>query len=225
MALELFTTKGYEQTTVDEIADAVDVSQRTFFRYFANKEAVVFAAQDAVESHFVDALRATARPRRARSPRCAAPALSAWDTIEELLSPVVPVALYMRTYQVIESTPALLAVHLRRSAELEEQIARLIAEREGLDIDTDPRPRVAVAAFTGVMRVAGGLWGQGEDPSVAAIRELTARLPRPSRPRPGRRLARLTHARRVTADTPGPRPDVRSVRPRALLVRPPSAQT
>ncbi|MFJ8307979.1 MULTISPECIES: TetR family transcriptional regulator [unclassified Streptomyces] len=173
VALELFTTKGYEQTTVDEIADAVDVSQRTFFRYFANKEAVVFAAQDTVESHFVDALRQ--RPP-AEGPFTAMrrATLSAWDTIDELLSPVVPVALYMRTYQVIESTPALLAVHLRRSAELEEHIARLIAEREGLDIDTDPRPRVAVAAFTGVMRVAGGLWGQGEDPSVAAIRELTA---------------------------------------------------
>ncbi|MFE4859196.1 TetR family transcriptional regulator [Streptomyces sp. NPDC056670] len=173
VALELFTTKGYEQTTVDEIADAVDVSQRTFFRYFANKEAVVFAAQDTVEWHFVDALRE--RPP-AEGPFTAMrrAVLSAWDTIEERLSPVVPVTLYMRTYQVIESTPALLAVHLRRSAELEEHIARLIAEREGLDIDADPRPRVAVAAFTGVMRVAGGLWGQGGDPSVAAIRELTA---------------------------------------------------
>ncbi|MFE0685215.1 TetR/AcrR family transcriptional regulator [Streptomyces sp. NPDC058961] len=173
VALELFTTKGYEQTTVDEIADAVDVSQRTFFRYFANKEAVVFAAQDTVEWHFVDALRE--RPP-AEGPFTAMrrAALSAWDSIEERLSPVVPVTLYMRTYQVIESTPALLAIHLRRSAELEEHVARLIAEREGLDIDADPRPRVAVAAFTGVMRVAGGLWGQGGDPSVAAIRELTA---------------------------------------------------
>lgn len=99
--------------------------------------------------------------------------LAAWDTVEEAISEVVPVDLYMRGYQLIESTPALLAVHLRRSTEMEEQIARLIAAREGLDIDTDPRPRVAVAAFCGVMRVTGRLWGQGEDTSVAAIRRMT----------------------------------------------------
>jgi hypothetical protein len=49
----------------------------------------------------------------------------------------------------------------------------LIADREGLDVNADPRPRVAVAAFTGVMRVTNRLWGRGQDLSVAAIRELT----------------------------------------------------
>ncbi|MFE3932599.1 TetR family transcriptional regulator, partial [Streptomyces goshikiensis] len=99
--------------------------------------------------------------------------LAAWDTMGEALAEVVPVDLYMRTYRLIESTPALLAVHLRRSTELEERISLLIAAREGLDVDADPRPRVAVAAFSGVMRVTGRLWGQGEDASVAAIRRMT----------------------------------------------------
>ncbi|MFJ3910054.1 TetR family transcriptional regulator [Streptomyces sp. 2132.2] len=171
-ALLLFVAQGYERTTVDEITDAVDVSQRTFFRYFANKEEVAFAVQDLVESHFVAALRA--RPA-AEGPLEALrrAVLDAWDTLDEALSDVVPVDLYMRTYQLIESTPALLAVHLRRSTELEERIARLIAEREGLDVDADPRPRVAVAAVSGVMRVTGRLWGQGEDASVASIRRMT----------------------------------------------------
>ncbi|MEU2111785.1 TetR family transcriptional regulator [Streptomyces sp. NPDC019507] len=171
-ALELFTTQGYEHTTVDEIADAVEVSQRTFFRYFANKEEVAFAVQDMVESHFVDALRRRP-PEEGPFEAMRHAVRSAWDTIGEAIGQVVPVELHMRAYQMIESTPSLLAVHLRRSAELDEQVARLIAEREGLDVDTDPRPRVAVAAFAAVMRVTGRLWGQGEDPSVAAIRELT----------------------------------------------------
>ncbi|MDN3297202.1 TetR family transcriptional regulator [Streptomyces ficellus] len=171
-ALELFTTQGYERTTVDEIADAVDVSQRTFFRYFASKEEVAFAVQQMVEGHFVDALRQ--RPgHEAPLEAMRNAVLSAWDTIGEAIREVVPVELYLRTFQVIESTPALLAVHLRRSIEMEENIARLIAEREGLDVDADPRPRVAVAAFSGVMRMTGQLWGRGEDASLEAIRALT----------------------------------------------------
>ncbi|MFI8266037.1 MULTISPECIES: TetR/AcrR family transcriptional regulator [unclassified Streptomyces] len=171
-ALLHFVAQGYEHTTVDEITDAVDVSQRTFFRYFANKEEVAFAVQDLVESHYVAALRARP-PAEGPFEALRGAVLGAWDTLDEALSDVVPVDLYMRTYQLIESTPALLAVHLRRSTELEERIARLIAEREGLDVDTDPRPRVAVAAFSGVMRVTGRLWAQDEDASVASIRRMT----------------------------------------------------
>ncbi|MFE5299453.1 TetR/AcrR family transcriptional regulator [Streptomyces sp. NPDC056632] len=171
-ALELFTSQGYERTTVDEIVDAVDVSQRTFFRYFATKEDVAFAVQQMVEQRFVQAL--AGRPAE-EGPLDAMrnAVLSAWDTIGEAIAEVVPVELYVRSFQVIESTPALLAVHLRRSTEMEESIARLIAEREGLDVDEDPRPRIAVAAFSGVMRVTGQLWGRSADPTLEAIRALT----------------------------------------------------
>ncbi|MFI8290136.1 TetR family transcriptional regulator [Streptomyces sp. NPDC085614] len=174
VALELFTTKGYEHTTVDEITEAVEVSQRTFFRYFASKEEVAFAVQQMVEERFVRAL--------AERPADEGPldamrnaVLSSWDTIGEAIMEVIPVELYLRTYRMIESTPALLATHLRRSTEMEESIARLIAEREGLDVDADPRPRIAVAAFSGVMRVTGQLWGRGTDLTLEAIRELTER--------------------------------------------------
>ena len=171
-ALELFTTRGYEDTTVDDIADAVEVSQRTFFRYFAGKEEAALALQEMAETHFLRAVR----ERPAHEPPMEAlrqAVLESWDSLSEVVESVAPVEVFLRMYQVIESTPVLLAAHLRRSLETEEAIARVLAEREGVDIDADPRPRLAVAVFGGVMRLTERRWSTGEEASLDAIRALT----------------------------------------------------
>lgn len=173
-ALELFTTQGYERTTVDEIAEAVDVSQRTFFRYFAGKEDAAFAVQDLMHTRFTAAVRE--RPLDEAPLEALRNALlTDWDTITEAVEHVVPIDLYLRMCRLTESTPALLAAHLRRNDEVGEEVARIIAEREGLDVDTDPRPRVAVAVFAGVIRVMERFWGLSEDLGVSELRALTAR--------------------------------------------------
>ncbi|MFJ7147905.1 TetR family transcriptional regulator [Streptomyces sp. NPDC100445] len=172
-ALELFTTQGYEQTTVDEIAEAVDVSQRTFFRYFAGKEDVAFAVTRTTEAAFVAAVRARP-PHEAPMQALRQAFLEGWDGIRDTVEAAVPVELYLRMYRTIDSTPALLAAHLRRSAATEETIARVLAEREGVDVDTDPRPRLAVAVFGGVIRVSERRWSAGEELGLESIRTLTA---------------------------------------------------
>ncbi|WP_345593453.1 TetR family transcriptional regulator [Streptomyces marokkonensis] len=172
-ALELFTERGYEETTVDDIAETADVSQRTFFRYFASKEEVAFFVSRLAEAHFVDAVRRRP-PGEAPLDSLRQALVESWSTIGEAVERLVPLELHMRFYRVIESTPALLAAHLRRATELEEEIALVIADREHLDVEADPRPRVVVAVFGAVMRVTERIWSTRDDAGLAALRDLTA---------------------------------------------------
>jgi mycofactocin system transcriptional regulator len=57
-ALELFRRQGYDQTTVDEIAAAVGVSRRTFFRYYESKRDTVWGEFDAELIRLADQLSA-----------------------------------------------------------------------------------------------------------------------------------------------------------------------
>jgi AcrR family transcriptional regulator len=55
-AVALFTERGFDAVSVDEIAHAAGVSRRTFFRYFQTKESVFFAPQEARLAAFETAL-------------------------------------------------------------------------------------------------------------------------------------------------------------------------
>jgi AcrR family transcriptional regulator len=57
VALELFDERGYEQTTIAEIAEAAEVSPRTIFAYFPSKEDILFSNLPETEEHLARALR------------------------------------------------------------------------------------------------------------------------------------------------------------------------
>ncbi|MFG2911113.1 TetR/AcrR family transcriptional regulator [Kitasatospora sp. NPDC048286] len=55
-ALELYGERGYEQTTVAEIARRAGLTERTFFRHYADKREVLFAGSGSLEELFVQAV-------------------------------------------------------------------------------------------------------------------------------------------------------------------------
>lgn len=58
--LRLMLERGYDATTLDDIAEAADISRRTFFHYFPSKEAILQAVEDGAEEAFREGLAATA---------------------------------------------------------------------------------------------------------------------------------------------------------------------
>jgi AcrR family transcriptional regulator len=157
-ALALFIAKGYEQTAVREITDAVDVSERTFFRYFANKEdlALSFAKDHA------DALmrELTARPLSEPPLVALRNALHAAieGLVEEAGEQLTGDSVYLSIMKLIEGTPSLLAAHLRYMHDQDEEIARVLAEREGVDPMVDLRPRCVAAVYSGLFISANREW-------------------------------------------------------------------
>jgi AcrR family transcriptional regulator len=57
-ALELFASRGFEQTTAAEIAQSVGLTERTFFRHFSDKREVLFYGQEQFLQAFIDGVKA-----------------------------------------------------------------------------------------------------------------------------------------------------------------------
>lgn len=156
-AWELFHTRGYERTTVREITDAVEVSERTFFRYFASKEDLVLSPLNAATDAFTGQLRLR--------PTCEPPVdalRNALHAAAGLLEPGDLVSTdwerHSHAVKLIEATPHLLAAHLMIGQRLTDEIVTVIAEREGVDPLTDRRPRIIAAVFCALMTTAGQVW-------------------------------------------------------------------
>jgi len=76
--MQLYVERGFEQTTVAEIAQRAGLTARTFFRYFADKREVLFAGSADLQEHLVQALDAA--PKSAAPMQAVAAALDAAAT-------------------------------------------------------------------------------------------------------------------------------------------------
>src|SRR4051812_32379863 len=58
LAVDLFVEKGYDETTIDDLAAAAGMSKRTFFRYFASKEELVMGKYEVFGEQLAEDLAA-----------------------------------------------------------------------------------------------------------------------------------------------------------------------
>jgi len=167
-ALRLFDAQGYEHTAVREITDAVDVSERTFFRYFASKEDLALSfARDATEALMRElAVRPAAEPPLTALRNAFRESLL---TVAESDRAHADESMYLLVIRLIDSTPTLLAAHLRYAHEHDDEIVRLLAAREGVDPETDLRPRIAATVFGGLTFLANRDWRARGGGSVTSM--------------------------------------------------------
>jgi AcrR family transcriptional regulator len=159
-ALELFATRGFEQTTAAEIAQSVGLTERTFFRHFADKREVLFYGQQEFLQAFLDGVDAA--PPDAAPLEVIAAALQAATSFfpDERRA-------YSRMRQaVIDANPALRERELHKLAGLATTVAEALHAR-GIG-----EPAATLAAESGgtVFGIAFAQWiREGESRSLADI--------------------------------------------------------
>jgi AcrR family transcriptional regulator len=158
-AFRLFQQKGFDATTVEEIADEVDVSSRTFFRYFASKEDVVLTFQEEQFTTMLEALaaRPAAEPVMTALRNAAVSVLRACEDGMYGFDPERFVCLQ----EMMESSPAVFGRSLEHGQKKQAEITRVIAERMGVDPATDLRPHVAAGLSNCAFRSAFEIMGCG----------------------------------------------------------------
>jgi AcrR family transcriptional regulator len=141
-ALQLFAERGYDETTLAEIAEAAGVSTRTIFAYFPSKEDILFATTQEMCNALSDAL--SERP-------------AGTDALTALRQFILSSAhekteLDQKLGQLI-ARDATLASHKRaRISQLQEALSAAIADDLGVGPD-DLRPQVAAASLTAAFEV------------------------------------------------------------------------
>ena len=140
-ALELYRERGFDQTTVAEIAERAGLTERTFFRYFADKREVLFWGQSALGEIYVKAI--------ADAPDSEAPV----DMVAAALRAVVPVfhgrhEFSRQRQAVIAANPELQERELLKRASLTSAMAEALRNRGVAEPTASLAAEIGTIAFS-----------------------------------------------------------------------------
>ncbi|NUW41546.1 TetR/AcrR family transcriptional regulator [Nonomuraea rhodomycinica] len=149
-ALDLFLEQGYDSTTVEQIAGSVDISPRTFFRYFTSKDSLVLWFHD----HGEEIITETLRSRPPGEP----PFTSMVHGLRAVLSDMQDstpqdAERFLKLRRLLDDHPHLVGLSVARGAETERRLAAAVAERRGVDPADDRMSHLVVAIAMSALRV------------------------------------------------------------------------
>lgn len=174
-AMRLFEERGFDQVTVDEIAAAADVSRRTFFRYFATKEAVVFARRDAQLTTFREAL--AGQPEGFDAIRGALLAVGK-DYVDQRRR-------ILAEQRLVRTSPSLMMHDLEVDRAFEAVMVEHLVARTKRTLGDQRRARIVAAAIVGAVRVCIEEWAEKDgEPDLRKLGTEALDLLEPLAPRP-----------------------------------------
>jgi AcrR family transcriptional regulator len=158
-AVELYAERGFAETTVAAVAERAGLTERTFFRHFADKREVLFANEDALTARLVEAVGA--------APPDAGPRALADDGLAAIVRALQPRHAELRRREpIVADHPEL------RERELMKLASWTAALRDALEDRGVAAPTAALVAETSVavLNVAAQRWLREDgDPDLAAF--------------------------------------------------------
>lgn len=151
VALRLFEARGFDDTTVEEIAAAADVAPRTFFRYFSTKVDVLFADHPEEIALIRNALAA-------RSPDDTVIDALRGAMLEGIGKAVADPTRFLTRSRLVASVPAAEAHSRYLDARFEDVIAEAVAADLGTDPTGDLQARVIARVAWGTACAARDVW-------------------------------------------------------------------
>jgi mycofactocin system transcriptional regulator len=125
-ALDLFTRRGFEGVTIDEVADAAGISRRTFFRYFAAKADAVWGDFSAHVDRLARLLHDSGGDQPVLASIC-----DAYVEVNDYSTADLP--LLRQRMHLILTEPALLAHSQVRYSDIDRVVAQYVAVRTGAE--------------------------------------------------------------------------------------------
>ncbi|ALZ10858.1 TetR family transcriptional regulator [Pseudomonas aeruginosa] len=152
---ELFLKQGFAETTIEQIVEPLGIAKRTFFRYFATKEDLVFAWYEGKTAELVAELKGRPKKEKPLSAVCEtlASLLKRYDAAPDMAFALV---------RLLKTNPSLEGKSFEKQTGREKALANALIEREGADKLPMLKARIVVGVVMAAFSAALDEWYASE---------------------------------------------------------------